>query len=206
LFEPFTQADQSTTRRYGGTGLGLSICRELATLMGGEVGVCSGPGRGSCFWAELPLPAAAPEAAQAVAEADPAAAMGAHVLLVDDNAVNMLVAVAQLEQAGLRVGQAADGRQALDAVAAAEAEGDPYDLVLMDLQMPDLSGYEVTAELRRRHSAQALPIVAHTAAALVSERDAALAAGMNDFLPKPADIGQLRAMVARWVRRPGGVG
>jgi CheY-like chemotaxis protein len=116
----------------------------------------------------------------------------------------MLVAVAQLEQVGVRVGQAADGRQALDAVAAAEAAGDPYDLVMMDLQMPGLSGYEVTAELRRLHSAQSLPIIAHTAAALVSERESALAAGMNDFLPKPTDIAQLRAMVARWVRRTDG--
>ncbi len=206
LFQPFTQADQSTTRRYGGTGLGLSICRELATLMGGRVGVDSAPGQGSCFWAELPLPAAEPDADLTAAEADPAAALGAHVLLVDDNAINMLVAVAQLEQAGLRVGQAVDGRQALDAVAAAEAEGDPYDLVLMDLQMPGLSGYEVTAELRRRYCSRQLPIVAHTAAALVSERDAALAAGMNDFLPKPADMGQLRAMVARWVRRTADAG
>jgi PAS domain S-box-containing protein len=204
LFQPFMQADQSTTRRYGGTGLGLSICRELATLMDGEVGVESQPGQGSCFWAELPLPAAAAAPAAAVAEADPAAALGAHVLLVDDNEVNMLVAVAQLEQVGVRVGQAADGRQALDAVAAAEAAGDPYDLVMMDLQMPGLSGYEVTAELRRLHSAQSLPIIAHTAAALVSERESALAAGMNDFLPKPTDIAQLRAMVARWVRRTDG--
>ena len=201
LFQPFTQADQSTTRRYGGTGLGLSICRELASLMGGSVGVHSEVGRGSCFWAELPLPVAAGAPVAAAAEADPAAVLGAHVLLVDDNEVNMMVAVAQLEQVGVRVGQAADGRQALDAVTAAEAAGDPYDLVMMDLQMPDLSGYEVTAELRRRHGPQSLPIIAHTAAALVSEREAALAAGMNDFLPKPTDVAQLRAMVARWARR-----
>lgn len=206
LFQSFMQADQSTTRRYGGTGLGLSICRELARLMGGEAGVESRPGEGSRFWVELPLPVAAAEPPRASDGELVAAMPGAHVLLVDDNAVNMLVAAAQLTQAGVRTGQAADGRQALAAVAAAAAAGDPYALVLMDLQMPGLSGYEVTAELRRRFSAQELPIVAHTAAALVSEREAALAAGMNDFLPKPADFEQLRAMVARWVRPPGAEG
>lgn len=202
LFKPFTQADQSTTRRYGGTGLGLSICRELASLMGGEVGVISRPGDGSCFWAELPLPeAVAVPAAPPPPPPDPAATQGAHVLLVDDNLVNMMVAAAQLEQAGVRVGQAVDGRQALDAVAAARAAGDPYHLVVMDLQMPGLSGYEVTAELRREHSAEQLPIVAHSAAAMLGEREAALAAGMNDFLPKPTRAEQLCEMVARWARR-----
>ncbi|MBT9489269.1 MAG: PAS domain S-box protein [Rubrivivax sp.] len=201
LFKPFTQADESTTRRFGGTGLGLSICRELATLMGGEVGVHSVPGQGSCFWAELPLPAASAPPGLPAPAFDPAATHGAHVLMVDDNEINMMVAVAQLEQFGVRVGQAVDGRQALDAVAAAESAGDPYDLVIMDLQMPVLSGYEVTRALRERYTPEQLPIVAHTAAALVSERENALAAGMNDFLPKPTDIEQLRVMVARWVLR-----
>jgi CheY-like chemotaxis protein len=201
LFKPFTQGDQSTTRRYGGTGLGLSICRELAGLMGGEVGVISRPGDGSCFWAELPLPETAAAPAAPPPPPDPAATQGAHVLLVDDNLVNMMVAAAQLEQAGVRVGQAVDGRQALDAVATPRAAGDPYQLVVMDLQMPGLSGYEVTAELRREHSAEQLPIIAHSAAAMLSEREAALAAGMNDFLPKPTGVEQLREMVARWARR-----
>lgn len=199
LFKPFTQADESTTRRYGGTGLGLSICRELASLMGGEVGVCSTPGRGSCFWVELPLPPAAIAAGEPAVVVDAAATHDAHVLMVDDNEVNMMVAVAQLEQFGVRVGRAVDGRQALDAVYAADAAGDPYDLVFMDLQMPDLSGYEVTRELRRTHAPQQLPIIAHTAAALVHVRDAALSAGMNDFLGKPTDAELLRRMVAKWV-------
>ena len=202
LFQPFTQADDSTTRRFGGTGLGLSICRELAQMMGGEVGVHSEPGRGSCFWAVLPLPEAAPEGSGGEAEdVDDAAVRGAHVLVVDDNEINMMVAVAQLEQFGVRVGQAGDGRQALDAVAAAEAAGDPYQLVMMDLQMPGLSGFEVTRELRRRLGPEQLPIVAHTAAALVTEREDALAAGMNDFLPKPTESERLRRMVAHWVQR-----
>jgi PAS domain S-box-containing protein len=203
LFMPFTQADESTTRRFGGTGLGLSICRELAGLMGGQVGVRSEPGLGSCFWVELPLPEATMAPGQPPPAVDPAATHGAHVLLVDDNEINMMVAVAQLEQFGVRVGQAVDGRQALDAVEAAVAAGDPYDLIVMDLQMPVLSGYEVTAELRRHYTPEQLPIVAHTAAALVTERAAALAAGMNDFLPKPTSAEDLRTTIARWLRRPG---
>lgn len=203
LFMPFTQADQSTTRRFGGTGLGLSICRELAGLMGGRVGVRSEPGLGSCFWVELPLPEATMAPGQPPPEVDAAATHGAHVLLVDDNEINMMVAVAQVEQFGVRVGQAVDGRQALDAVEAAVAAGDPYDLIMMDLQMPILSGYEVTAELRTHYSPEQLPIVAYTAAALVTERAAALAAGMNDFLPKPTSAEDLRTTIVRWLRRPG---
>jgi PAS domain S-box-containing protein len=202
LFQPFTQADDSTTRRFGGTGLGLSICEELAQLMGGDVGVSSTLGQGSCFWAEVQLPACD---AMAVVDLPAAAAeapiQGVHVLMVDDNDINMMVAVAQLEQFGVRVGQAVDGQQALDAVAAAAAAGDPYEVVIMDLQMPVKSGYEVTRELRCVYSAEALPIVAYTAAALVSERASALAAGMNDFLPKPTEPERLRAVVARWSRR-----
>ena len=201
LFRPFTQADESTTRRFGGTGLGLSICRELAGLMGGQVGVQSEPGQGSCFWVELPLPEATMAPGQPPPAVDPAATHGAHVLLVDDNEINMMVAVAQLEQFGVRVGQAVDGRQALDAVAAAVAAGDPYDLIVMDLQMPVLSGYEVTAELRRHYTPEQLPIIAHTAAAIVTERAAALAAGMNDFLSKPTSAEDLRTTIARWLRR-----
>jgi PAS domain S-box-containing protein len=199
LFQPFTQADQSTTRRYGGTGLGLSICRELALLMRGEVGVDSQPGAGSCFWARLPLPGRPePQPEPEPDLQDPAAIEGAHVLVVDDNDVNMVVAVAQLESLGVRVGQARDGQQALDAVRSAMAAGDPYDLVLMDLQMPVLSGFEVTRALRQDKATQDLPIVAYTAAALVTEREAAFQAGMDDFLPKPTEPDRLRAMVARW--------
>ncbi len=199
LFQPFTQGDDSTTRRFGGTGLGLSICRDLAQLMQGQVGVTSEPGRGSCFWAEVPLPTVdAPSADSGHATMDQLATRGVHVLVVDDNDINMMVAVAQLEQFGVRVGQAHDGQTALHEVSVADAAGDPYDLVIMDLQMPDMSGHQVTRELRRRYSAAQLPVLAYSAAALVTERDAALAAGMNDFLPKPTEPDRMRAMVARW--------
>jgi PAS domain S-box-containing protein len=194
LFTPFTQADQSTTRRFGGTGLGLSICRELAHLMLGEVGVQSRLGAGSVFWLELPLPAAASQDADTGFGIEPDASPleGARVLMAEDNAVNMTIAVAMLEQWGVVVSQARDGAQALEAVAQAERAGKPFDAVLMDVHMPVMSGYEATRLLRERHDAETLPIIALTAAALTSERELALDAGMNDFLTKPIDAQRLR--------------
>jgi PAS domain S-box-containing protein len=201
LFQPFTQADESTTRRFGGTGLGLSICRELATLMGGEVGVVSASGEGSVFWAELPLPAAPAPASHQPRDTRHTDAQGGlkglRVLIAEDHPVNMLIAVAQLEQWGMEVAQASDGRQAVEAVRAAASVGKPFDIVLMDVQMPVMGGHEATRELRRQFTAAELPIVALTAAALVSERDDAMAAGMNDFLTKPIDTPRLHQTLLR---------
>jgi PAS domain S-box-containing protein len=203
LFRPFTQADESTTRRYGGSGLGLSICRELATLMGGEVGVASDAGSGSLFWAELPLPAVAEALPPEPAPKDEPSLAGVRVLLVEDNPVNMVIAVAMLERWGVEVVQAADGCEAVAAARAARADGRPFDLVLMDVQMPVMSGHEATRTLRAE--GHRLPIVALTAAALVTERELALAAGMDDFLTKPIDVDRLRATLLRW-RAPGMAG
>ncbi len=202
LFEPFTQADQSTTRRYGGTGLGLSICRELATLMGGRVGLHSRPGEGSLFWAELPLPPAEEAAPPPPPEPgdDSAELQGRRVLMAEDNAVNMMIAVALLEAWGLQVTQASDGHEALAAVQAAVAMGRPFDVVLMDVQMPHMSGHEATRALRA--AGHRLPVIALTAAALVTEREEALRAGMNDFLTKPIDADRLRAALRRWCNHP----
>ncbi len=200
LFKPFTQADESTTRRFGGTGLGLSICRELAQLMGGDVGVISQPGEGACFWVELKLPLAdAPEAKPE--PAPPHDLKGLRVLLVEDNVVNMLIGVAMLERWGAIVEQAVDGQQAVDAVRQAQAQHQPFDLLLMDLQMPVMSGYEATRAIRALGAlggARRLPIIALTAAALVSEREQAIEAGMDDFLTKPIDTDKLRATLGRW--------
>ena len=198
LFKPFSQGDQSTTRRFGGTGLGLSINRELATLMGGQVGVVSDLGQGSVFWAELPLPVS-----HAVVAPTPrggggsSGLQGMRVLMVEDNPVNMLIAVAMLERWGVQVTQACNGRDAVEAVNQAAAAGQLFDAVLMDVQMPVMSGHEATRELRQSAAGRELPIIALTAAALVSEREEALRAGMNDFLTKPIDSEKLRSTLLR---------
>ena len=200
LFEPFTQADTSTTRRYGGSGLGLSICRELAQLMGGSVGLRSQAGLGSCFHAELPLVPLhhAPAQADRVVPTEGDQRLhGARVLLVEDNVVNMLIGSALLAQWGVQVTEAVDGAQALAAVAREAAAGRHFDAVLMDLQMPGMSGFEATAQLRRHYNRQQLPVIALTAAALVSERSQAEAIGMTDFLSKPVDPQRLRQALLR---------
>ena len=205
LFQPFTQADESTTRRYGGTGLGLSICRELAQKMGGEVCLTSRPGEGSCFWAELPLPEA-PPADEAPAPAEPPVELaGARVLVADDDMVNRLIAVETLRRWGIAVDEAADGEQAVAMVRAAAADGRPYDAVLMDMMMPGVSGQEAARTLRRDFDARRLPIICWTAAALTSVRDDALAAGMNDFATKTIDPPALRRTLARCIAQRGGV-
>jgi PAS domain S-box-containing protein len=221
LFEAFSQADVSTTRRHGGAGLGLAICRQLAALMGGSVGVDSVPGVGSRFWIELPLPrqVAAPGTGPGAATPDASAEGGSlaatapaplteaarplaglRVLVAEDHEVNMLIAVAMLERWGAEVVQAVDGVEAVAAVEAARrGEAPPLDLVLMDLQMPRMSGHEATRRLRE--AGVRLPIVALTAAALVGEREQALAAGLDDFLTKPIDAALLRDTLLHWAGR-----
>ena len=198
LFKPFTQADQSTTRRFGGTGLGLSICRELALLMGGEVGVDSVVGQGSRFWAVLPLPPCKMPQPVAALPGGPASLAGIRVLMVEDNAVNMMIAVAMLQSWGVQVVEAGDGLQAIAAVQHSAAVGAPFDAVLMDVQMPLMSGHEATRALRQLEAGRRLPIIALTAAALVSERDEAMRSGMDDFLTKPIDADKLQAALLRY--------
>jgi CheY-like chemotaxis protein len=203
LFHPFSQADASTTRRFGGTGLGLSICRQLAVLMGGGVGLESRQGRGSLFWADLPLQAAStPGVRHEARRAASDALRGARILLVEDNAVNTLVAQATLAGWGAEVSVAANGAEAVSAVL---ESAQPFDAVLMDLQMPVMSGIDATIALRQKHPSQTLPIIALTADVLVSERDKALAHGMNDFLAKPIDPERLVSVLSHWVRRARGV-
>ena len=211
LFGAFVQADGSTTRRFGGTGLGLAITRRLAELMGGEVGVQSQLGQGSCFWFTARLQAGDPAAAarhwaaprtQQFERLLQRHCAGARVLLVEDNPVNQDVMRELLQAAGLQVQLAADGAQALARLAAPNSAAPLPDLVLMDLHMPVMDGLEATRRLRAAQpaGARALPVLAMTASALGEDREACLAAGMNDHLAKPVQAGALYAMLWRWLR------
>jgi two-component system sensor histidine kinase/response regulator len=204
LFQPFTQADASTTRHYGGTGLGLSIVRRLVELMGGEVAVSSMPGSGSSFMFTLPLDSAS------ISPAEPDRAprstlgggrmeslAGATVLVVEDNEVNREVARRFLERLGLKVVVAPDGQAALDAC----SERD-FDLILMDVQMPVMDGLTATRELRKREGdRKRTPIVALTASAMSGELNRCLAAGMDGLLTKPLEVERLRQVLERNVAR-----
>ena len=203
MFEPFTQADSSMTRRYGGNGLGLAIAKELVEMMGGTIGGASEPGVGSRFWFELPLPKAPTtlvsmareNAAPPVRHAPDNAPL---VLVVEDSPVNRVVAVSVLERWGYHVHVVNDGREALQALSMQR-----YDAVLMDCQMPDVDGYEATEELRRREreSDYHTPVIAMTAHAMVGDRERCLAAGMDDYISKPIRSNTLHEVLSRWLPR-----
>src|SRR3954470_21177915 len=196
LFQSFSQADASTTRRFGGTGLGLAIVRHLASLMGGEAGFENCEGGGSRFYFEAGLPAAEP--AQRAASREKIAARPAKILLAEDDTVNSMITSAFLRDAGHEVDVARDGQEAVEA-----CRRGAYDLVLMDCQMPNLDGFEATREIRRREGeGRRLPVVALTASSLAGDREKCLAAGMDDHLGKPIDPEELAATLARWLGPP----
>jgi signal transduction histidine kinase/CheY-like chemotaxis protein len=203
LFKPFSQADSSTTRRYGGTGLGLSIVRRLAELMGGTVTVQSTPGKGSTFTVTVKVRRATailPEEVPTEPAVLPAA--GLRVLAVDDNQVNLDVLIGQFEILGMALDTAGNGIEALTLW-----RNRSYALLLTDIHMPDMDGFELTRQIRAEESADAMrprtPIVALTANALKGEAERCLAAGMDHYLTKPLTLDRLREAVMRWATVPG---
>jgi len=201
LFEAFEQADASTTRKYGGTGLGLAITSRLAQLMGGEVGAESRPGRGSTFWFTARLgrthgikskaPSTRIENAEIEIRSHYA---GAYILLVEDNAINLEVATELLSGVGLVVDAAENGREAVEKVRA-----NTYDLVLMDIQMPEMDGLEAAQVIRLMEGRAELPILAMTANVFEEDRQASLDVGMNDFVAKPVNPDNLFSTLIKWL-------
>ncbi|MEO5339055.1 MAG: ATP-binding protein [Magnetococcus sp. MYC-9] len=207
LFQPFEQADGSTARKYGGTGLGLAICRRLVEMMGGEIWAESREGSGSTFYFTTRLLRAAHKSRRSksvqacLAEWQPQEPAtitrqigGARLLLVEDNRLNQQVAVGILQGVGLLVECVTTGREAIRL-----AQTLAYDGVLMDIQMPDMDGYETTRLMRADERLQRLPIIAMTAHAMAGDREKSLAAGMNDHVVKPINRQQLFATLIKWI-------
>jgi signal transduction histidine kinase/HAMP domain-containing protein/ActR/RegA family two-component response regulator len=202
IFSAFQQADGTTSRRYGGTGLGLAICREVAARLGGEVAVHSELGRGSTFSLHLPLTQHGPHqraftdgSVRPVPAAMPHEALRGHkVLVVDDDPRNAFVLTDVLEMHGITVVQATDGRQAI----AELALGD-IDLVLMDVMMPQMDGYETTRAIRKMPQYSRLPVITVTARAMQGDREKSIDAGATDYITKPIDIEELLNCMERWL-------
>ncbi len=201
IFDPFTQADNSTTRKFGGTGLGLTIVQSLARMMGGRIDVESTPGAGSTFRFGVTLKPADKLPPAAPAADAPSGQGSGHILLVEDTPVNQRLGKALLGKAGYRVTVADDG---LEAIAAVRRER--FDAILMDMQMPNMDGLEATCHIRA-HEADAdkprTPIIALTANAMPRDRERCLAAGMDDFLSKPFRADEMLALLTRWIDRQG---
>ena len=203
IFEKFSQADNSTTRRYGGTGLGLAICKRLAEIMGGGVGVDSAPGKGSTFWATLPLVRISPPKSVpvAAADADPRPNWQGKILVAEDNPINQKIVVRLLERRGLIVDTAMNGRDAVQM-----ASDNQYAMIFMDCQMPEMDGYQATGALRAREETESgvrTPIVAMTANAMVGDRELCLRAGMDDYVSKPLTVTELERVLSRWTPAAG---
>ncbi len=212
LFQPFVQADTSTTRKFGGTGLGLAICRRLAHILGGDISIDSSPGRGSSFQLTIAAgslhgvkmfeelhEAGIPETGVALTNDQAIEALSCNVLLAEDGLDNQLLISTHLTRAGARVTIAENGRIAMEMAMAALLAKEPFDVILMDMQMPEMDGYAATSELRRKGYTG--PIVALTAHAMAGDRERCLAAGCSDYLTKPIGRSKLVGAVAEHARK-----
>jgi CheY-like chemotaxis protein len=198
LFQPFSQADASISRRYGGTGLGLVISRRLCELMGGTLTATSEPGRGSVFTAQISCTRKAPHvsARHEVAGRNPCPRkLRGRILVAEDNPVNAVVTLTMLRKMGLTAEMAGNGIEAVAAIAR-----NSYDLILMDCQMPEKDGLQATREIRALEpDGQRIPILALTAGAFSEERDLCLASGMDEVLTKPIQLETLQAALSTWL-------
>jgi two-component system, sensor histidine kinase and response regulator len=189
LFSAFTQADASTTRRYGGTGLGLAISKQLVEMMGGEIGVESKPGRGSAFWFTLPL-GRQPESSPA-ARRQPAALRGVRALIVDDNETNRKVLCEQLSAWGIKVTDTVGGAEALGKLRSAAAGGEPYDVAILDFQMPGMDGMELASRIKADPLVSSARLLLLTSVGVRGEQDESLRAGIEAYLVKPVRQSEL---------------
>ncbi len=196
MFKAFSQADASTTRKFGGTGLGLSISKHLVSLMGGEIGVKSSAGNGSTFWFTVLCEIGSADLGESaqLENTNVAGKRKLRILVAEDNSVNQIIAIAMLEKMGHTAVAVANGKEAFDALLVT-----PYDLVLMDCQMPELDGYEATKMIRSGKSLgfNAIPIIAITANAMSGDREKCLAAGMTDYVSKPMKSQDLALAIER---------
>ena len=207
LFRPFEQADATASRRFGGTGLGLTISRRLIQLMGGELTVQSCPGEGTCFtlqipfadtdeqeWLEDPQVEFLVPAAPALEKKSELPRLDCRILFAEDNATNARLVASLLRKQGATVTVVEDGNEAVIAANSAQLNGEPFDVVLMDIQMPVMDGYTATEELRQRGFD--LPIIALTANSVSEDRQRCLKSGFTDFASKPVDRQQLIELVS----------